>query len=449
MLIFQPIISCQLFTAFFLLPNTIYLLRFLQLLQTFFQQQININEIVIEEALTEIPPSFFDGLGKLQSLKIGGKEHISNSALDFTDSSILSIGDFSFQYTPITSIIVPDPFGKISTYAFTRMPKLQTLDVKWLSFPWVQGNYYLLDLDDSFVLDDLTIAGLEIIRNRVLNLTLLHVFNFGGNEFANRNFVGVILPRNAILSYNAFFGCKDLEWVVAPFALRFNSESAFAGCSKLKSFFINDVPVLKDGVLDFTGTSVSVLQKTTFTFNDNIVKFIVSGNLSRIEENALSDNNKLSTVQFNSANPYLSERAFSNLVGLEHIYITPPLTSEYFLSKVPLGLVFLGTDFSDLYWTDIKADPDGPVTPSRPPLSPSISQITVPTSHPASKPSGGGNNNSGSKSASEESDSLDGGLIAVIILSVFLVICLIGLISYYFISRNSVPQNNGISPERI
>lgn len=448
-----------------------------------FAQSI-VEQIYISNSFNPIPDEFFYGMSfltdveinttyntigsqqfmdtKLKNLIVNGKGVMVDRVLDFTDSGITSIYDWSLAYSPVISIYVPASFTYISRYAFTQLPELKSLVILWNYFSNLQ---YLPDLDGSGSLDYLLINGAEIIKDRILNLSFNFQATLTSSEFSDRNFIGVLLPSDFQLPQRCFLNCRTLQWISSPGSFYFTQSETFEDCISLSSIIMGDIQVLDlEGTLNFLNSKVNGIPASTFSGVLPIKKIVVSSELRSIGSNAFRGCNNVGKILFASFTAVFSNFAFDDLSNLLEItYITGINPSDF--SHLNFRNIF-GSSLPGKNWEDFTGTETlfPPLFPSTLQFSATFQFTTSPlfsstsyldSSHfsdlsafftPEEIKSGNSDSDSVSNNLND-SGGISGGILLVIILGVVLVLGLGAFVIYYLSLKRSSPTNIDIGAE--
>lgn len=132
----------------------------------------------------------------------------------------------------------------------------------------------------------------------------------------------------------AFTRAYTLETIILPNTVETIGNLAFAYCTSLKEFSIDDnVTSLGGGALGGTGiydvyigSGITTIEQFTFRECENLAEITIPSNITRIKGSSFYDCNSLSSITIENGIETIGQQAFLNVNGLETISIPQSVT---------------------------------------------------------------------------------------------------------------------------
>lgn len=281
-----------------------------------------LTSIKIPDSVLIIYNSAFSGCSSLSSVEIS-----PNSKLQELKTS-------AFFATRITSIFIPKSTTKIESSAFWGCTQIESITVDSANTTYMSRTNCLIDKSYASYSTYAIIKGCN--NSQIPSLGLLEI---GQNAFAGCTFSTINLSDNVVtIAKNAFSNCKNLESITFSTNTKLSKilSYAFYNCTKLT---LQKLPktLYEIGEYAFSGTAVQTLE---FESNSNPIT---------IGQEAFSNCSSLTSISFSglqSSSVTINEKAFLNCSSLTEItYLSNAKTIRDYafadcdnLTTVSLGL---------------------------------------------------------------------------------------------------------------
>ena len=181
-----------------------------------------------------------DGTAEIRAYYDGATDVIIPSTVD--GYVVTSIGDQSFIFSDVESVVIPDTVTKIDDYAFCQCNSLKSVKMpKVLTY---LGEYAFAYTDISHItipegikyIHSCAFAYCEELESVTIPDSVERILSYA---FSNcKSLTCVVLPENLNgISDYAFKDCTSLESIIVPFGISFICDDAFDGCSDSFSVF--------------------------------------------------------------------------------------------------------------------------------------------------------------------------------------------------------------------
>ena len=286
--------------------------------------QQSIREVIVEEGITEITPSLFQGHSRLEKATL--------------PDSLTAVGHYLFSDCPkLTSVRLPSGVTKIGSHAFLSCESLSRLELPegltemGSSIFWNCTSLTEIRLPDGIKeLPGCFMEGCVNLTKVTLPRSLTHI---GGLAFSNcAKLKEIQLPRTIQkIGNQAFQDCINLETVTlmdtpvtfgngAMITPEFTLNMyAFAGCVNLRSVELPD--------------SIAVITRGVFDNCNSLTELILPENVQMILEEAFRDCSSLTEINIPASIQKIRNKAFICCSGLRSITIpkqknNSPITIE-------------------------------------------------------------------------------------------------------------------------
>ena len=304
----------------------------------------DISKIVIQEGVTNIGDSAFEGCNALTNVTISSSVTNIGDYAFFSCTGLASmtipdsvtiIGDSAFKgCTGLTNIIIPDSVTNIDAFAFEECKGLISITIPKsitrigeYAFWYCSGlrNIYINDLAawcnikfDNFHSNPLSCAQYLYLNGELVTNLIIpdEVTNIGDYAFSCCTGLASITIPDSVTSIGdgAFCGCTGLTSITIPDSVTSIGDIAFSDCERLTSVTIPD--------------SVTSIGKRAFSNCYNIKNIIVPKGVKYIEYGTFSDCSGLENLTINGAER-LYENSLSNCSSLKNIYLSKNLKTVY------------------------------------------------------------------------------------------------------------------------
>ena len=334
-----------------------------------YAQQWQIKTIIIDNGITSLPESAFDGYESLTKVTIAdtvtsiGASAFANcrKLSDITLSKNLTViekNTFRMCYG-LTEIVIPDGVTKICTHAFydcncitsitipsnvthvengafTSCNRLKDIYISDLS-AWLKIQF---DPNDSQrILAQTDSAKTLYLNNKPITALVIPdgIQEITPSAFTGCDFTSVSFPSSVTKIHDSAFSyCRNLTNIVIPDRVTQIGESAFLNCEKLTSVTIgNQVTSIGDGA--FRGCTQlqqitipnSVTSVGNYAFADcpALASATIGTGLAQMNPGTFSNCSSLATITIPGNVSTIGERAFENCVKLTTLTIGNGVTS--------------------------------------------------------------------------------------------------------------------------
>ena len=142
-------------------------------------------------------------------------------------------------------------------------------------------------------------------------------------EISNNAFYGcsgltwIKFPNSVTsISYYAFYGCSALTSIIIPESVTWIATGAFAGCSSLSSIAVEN----NNPVYDSRNNCNAIILTENNSLLTGCQNTVIPASVMTIEESAFEGCSKLKSITIPSSVTKINNRAFSGCTGLKHIY---------------------------------------------------------------------------------------------------------------------------------
>lgn len=194
---------------------------------------------------------------------------------------VVGIQDYAFFNCPeLVKVIIPSSIATIGEHAFTRSPKLSTIEVD-------EDNNYFYSKDNILYSHSNEIVAVPVGKT------------FGGGQFTIPT--GITKIRNY-----AFEGCNNISKVILPASLQAIGNYAFSNCTNLETINLS--------------TNISSMGEGVFSNCNNLaIDFVLPKNMNKVPDGFFYNCNKLKSVKLNSSTTSIGTEAFYGCTALKTI----------------------------------------------------------------------------------------------------------------------------------
>ncbi len=260
---------------------------------------------------------FFNNAGNYTLIGyIGHEKNLELPA--YVNDTVYDVGNYAFEDSNITSIMIPNTIIKMGYRAFNRCNALDkvyydgTIE-NWcnISFDAQYSSSNPMNYAEHFYIKDNFNNWQEIedidIPSTVKNIGEWQFYRFD-------NLKSIHIPNSVEkIGYGAFYHCSNLTNLTIENGLTEVDSYAFSNCSNLFSIQLPD--------------SVNVIGKGAFNLCSNLRKVIIGNGVKSIEEEAFFGCERLKEVTIGTAIQTIKNRAFYNCLNLENVSILGNLKS--------------------------------------------------------------------------------------------------------------------------
>ena len=187
--------------------------------------RIDILRVVFPNTLTSVANLAFKNCNAL-------------TLVEFSNTSLTTIGAEAFEFCPITSVLFPSTLAYIGGAAFNQCASLTSVILSNTSLTFIGNGAFAFCPFTSITLPDtlLTIDNYAFYNARFKSITLpKNLFSVGGASFQNCfNLTTVTLPTTfTFIGSESFSGCTSLISINIPASLSHIEQLAFKNCVTL------------------------------------------------------------------------------------------------------------------------------------------------------------------------------------------------------------------------
>ena len=213
---------------------------------------------------------------------------------DSVDYKVVAIGEYAFQYTPVTSASMPASVATIGDGAFQSCGSLAEIGLP--AFLTAIGNevfYECISLDSINIPSTVTAIG-------------------DGAFYGCSGLTTVVFPESLeTIGQNAFHGCSSLTSVELPNSLVWISYSAFSSCTGLKSVVIPN--------------TVETIDGNAFAYCSSLETVEIPESVTELGEGVFNECTSLTSAKISAQVTALYEM-FRNCTSLAYVELPSTLT---------------------------------------------------------------------------------------------------------------------------
>lgn len=249
-----------------------------------FSNSPKLTSVIFQSNVSSFNNSLFEHDLSLQSITVGSIPILLNGILDFTNSSIRSIGSDNFQDVPITSINVPTEFEAFPNKAFRNIHTLfnVTFENTFTSIP----DYLFAGCDSLISIQ----SGNFSYERNTLDFEDTDISKVGNFAFSSVRVFYVFVPDTTSISFDSFSDVSTIKVLI----ISNNEQINFIGLEDIEIIFIGEGLVLTsdEDIPNFS----SDLGNNSLEYS-GVVFVNISGGTQNLQPKAFAHCPRLETVE--------------------------------------------------------------------------------------------------------------------------------------------------------
>ncbi|MGM9846593.1 MAG: leucine-rich repeat domain-containing protein [Muribaculaceae bacterium] len=355
----------------YVIPNT-----FTEIKKYAFLNLKDLESITIPNTITAIGNSAFSGCSSLRSVSLPNSvTSLENNVFSgcsqlkevILPESITKISDGLFSESGFTSFTIPEQVTSIGanafyccqnlkevnmnsnaisvgSWAFIACTSLEKVNIKDFDI-WCKIEFSDIYSNPLYYAHHIYLNGEEIKIPQLPN----QITAIGNASFAGASFTSLRIPEGVDkIGNSAFWGCSELKSLYIPASVTSIGDNAFAGCNGLESITVDE----NNAYYDSRDNCNAIINSTNNYLLSGCVNTIIPNTVVVIMYNAFYDCDNLKSIDIPNSVTGIGWQAFYGCKGLTSVVIPDNVTligNFAFMDCSNLTNLTLGSSVSEIY----------------------------------------------------------------------------------------------------